>query len=305
MSIVLSIEIESAPIGSYWDSTQHALQKAASRATAADGGGAFAAQRAQNAEKKKQLARTQWEYGALPNAARFSEHRSVAGSGAPLQHGASAGAERAAAKAEMFVRMVKFKYGEAGGEHLKWKGEEGGLGALPNKWEPPPSAFPAHGPRYRGEEREKIDFEGLAEARRAEGVANKARKQALNTAQWTTKEGRDAHYEQAPWCTEAGQSSSDMAAATRAVGAEGVRLQKQENWRRKLALNGGKDAAASITSVDAEPRSRMTSEAHASVGKGARRPAEEMIAKKQLARDLKAKLTLTTCAQVLAEDPTY
>ena len=100
------------------------------------------------------------------------------------------------------------------------------------------------------------DFDAIASSVRVEQKKSKERKIALNTAQWTTQEGRDAHYEQAPWSTVQGQSSADMGAAARAVGARGISEQKAENRRRKIELNGGKDAAASITSVGAQPRAR-------------------------------------------------
>ena len=50
-----------------------------------------------------------------------------------------------------------------------------------------------------GEARDTPDFDAIAAAVRNEKAANRARKIALNTAQWTTQEGRDAHSEQAPW----------------------------------------------------------------------------------------------------------
>ena len=262
-------------------------------------------QRKRNAEKRRELTQTQWEYGALPGGLRFSEHVSTAGCAAPLPDGVQAGKERAAAKKEMFERMVAFKYGQAGGEHLMWKGEEGFPGQAPTKWDPPPSAFPAHAPRRRGEARAMPDFDAIASSVRVEQKKSKERKIALNTAQWTTQEGRDAHYEQAPWSTVQGQSSADMAKAARAVGARGVLEQKAENRRRKIELNGGADAAASITSVGAQPRSEQTSETLGELGKGARKPAAEMIASKLLAKELKAKLTLTTCEDVLNEIPGF
>ena len=149
------------------------------------------------------------------------------------------------------------------------------------------------------------DFDAIAASVRSEQKKSKERKIALNTAQWTTQEGRDAHYEQAPWSTVQGQSSADMAKAARAVGARGVLEQKAENRRRKIELNGGADAAASITSAGAQPRSEQTSETLGELGKGARQPAAEMIASKLLAKELKAKLTLTTCEDVLNEIPGF
>ena len=92
------------------------------------------------------------------------------------------------------------------------------------RWDPPVDSFPANAPRRRGEARTMPDFDAIAASVRSEQKKSKERKIALNTAQWTTQEGRDAHYEQAPWSTVQGQSSADMAKAARAVGARGCLL---------------------------------------------------------------------------------
>ena len=149
------------------------------------------------------------------------------------------------------------------------------------------------------------DFDAIASSVRVEQKKSKERKIALNTAQWTTQKGRDAHYEQAPWSTVQGQSSADMGAAARAVGARGISEQKAENRRRKIELNGGKDAAASITSVDAEPRASMKTVSQTDVGRGARMSNEEVFARKRIAGELKSKLTVSTAGSVLCEDPTF
>ena len=129
-----------------------------------------------------------------------------------------------------------------------WKGEEGFPGPAPPR--DPPPARSAHAPRRRGEARD-ADFDMIASSVRSEQKKSKERKIALN-AQWTTQEGA-THYEQAPWSTVQGQSSADMGAAARRRRAR-ISEQKAEPPAQDGELNGGKDAAASIHDVDAEPR---------------------------------------------------
>ena len=71
------------------------------------------------------------------------------------------------------------------------------------------------------------------------------------------------------------------------------------------SFNGGKDAAASITSVDAEPRASMKTVSQTDVGRGARMSNEEVFARKRIAGELKSKLTVSTAGSVLCEDPTF